>query len=244
MQFLRALYIVTLSCVGFAPAVVGQTVSSGTAGFSKPHNKIFIKSAVLTTGSGAPVQLLNVYAEMPPKQPNTPPTLIRSGIVFLTSESLSQVVNSKMKDGKIKDLKIVTEAGQKAKISGKVDKAGVPVPISIEGPVTLTNDGKLRLGVKSEKAGGIPIKGIADALHIDTTKSLEGSHSAMFKFEKDALIVDVTTLLGSARGTVIGVATSERGLTLHFGQARRGKVRPAAPRERASIPRVRASLTK
>lgn len=190
-------------------------------------SRIQIQSAILTTGSGAPVQLRDLDVALPPKEFRaTMQSIIRSGTAFLTSEALTRLINNKVSSNSMKNLRIETEDGQKAKISGTMQKAGIPVPVNIEGPVWLTPDGLLRMEIKSEKAGVVPIKALAGMLGFDPGKSIKPKQSGTtgppaVRLEKDAVIVDPNALLGTARGRVVQAETSSKGLLLTFGSPKK-----------------------
>ena len=180
-----------------------------------------VKSATLITGSGAPVQLTNVKATIPPKEQQPKPTFISSGSAFLTPESLTTLIQDKLgKNEKLSDFKVKTENGNKAMISAKVKKAGVPVPFSVEGPVTVTAEGQLRMAIKSQKAMGVPMKALAEAFGMEPKDSIKTKQGKGFRIEEDAIFIDPNQLLGSiAQGHVQKATVSDKGLTLIFGEA-------------------------
>jgi hypothetical protein len=183
---------------------------------------LFIQSATLTTGSGALVLLRDLDVELPPKElKGTKPTIIYSGAAFITSEGLTRLIGDKISESKIEDLKIVTESGQKAKISGTVHKAGIPLPISIEGPVSLTTEGLLRMEIKSQKAGAISVGVLAGMLGMDPQESIKTKRGSPVRVQKDAVLVDPNGLLGTAQGRVIKAITTSKGLTLLYGDAKK-----------------------
>jgi hypothetical protein len=178
--------------------------------------RLHIHSATLVTGAGIPVQLQDLRAELPPKQQQPRPTLIYSGSAFLTADSLTKLIQSRLSGDGIENLEIDTMPGQRAKISGKMKKAGIPIPVSIEGPVSLTQNGMLRLEVQSKKAGILPMDAIGKLFGFDLSESVPNNRAV--RFEKDALIVDPRELLGTtAQGRVTQVLTTDRGITLRFG---------------------------
>ena len=179
---------------------------------------IQIHTATLLTGSGAPVELRDLMVDLPPKAfKGKKPSVIRSGDAFLTSEALTRIVNDKIGSAAIQDLKVETEDGDRAKISGKMHKAGIPLPINIEGPVTLTPQGLLRVEIQSEKSGDIPIKGLAKMLGMSPEKAMKTKPGAPVRVEKDAILIDASALLGTAQGKVTHASVSSKGLLLHFG---------------------------
>jgi len=181
-------------------------------------SRLHIDSATLITGSGAPVKLTDADINLPPKELKYKrPTVIEKGSAFISAEGLTRLINDRISGSSLKDFKIETQDGQRAKISGSMKKAGLPVPVSIEGPLTLTSDGLLRLDIKSEKAAGIPIKALADAFGMSPEKSVKSNRPGAVRVEKDALLVDPNELLGTAQTRVVEAKTSRAGLTLRFG---------------------------
>lgn len=186
---------------------------------SQPRwSHLHIDSATLTTGSGAPLRLTNADIELPPKElKNIRATVIQKGVAFITSDALTVLLTDKISNKSFDKLRIQTEDGQRAKISGSMKKAGMPIPVTIEGPVTLTPAGMLRLQIKSEKALGVPMTALADAFGISPEKSVKSKQAGAVHLEKDAVLIDPSALLGTAEGRVVEAKTSRRGLTLRFG---------------------------
>jgi hypothetical protein len=181
---------------------------------SKP-SRLHIDAATLTTGAGVPVILRNLDAELAPKELQPKPPTIQGGTAYLTSESLSRLIKSKMQTDGLKDLSVETMRGGRAKISGKMEKAGIPVPVSVEGPVSLTSNGLLTLKLESKKAGVFPLDLLAKVFGVNMEEKVSNRSVQM---TKDQLTVDPRALIGvTASGTVTGVSTDERGMTLRFG---------------------------
>lgn len=223
----------------FALACVLPASFARAAGPPRPSH-LHIDSATLTTGSGAPLRLTNADIELPPKElKNKMPTVIAKGEAFITSEALTILIGEKVSSHSIDNFHVETEDGQRAKISGTIKKAGLPVPVTIEGPLTLTKDGVLRLEIKSEKALGIPMKSLGDALGLSPDKAVKTKQTRAIRVEKDALLVDPSALLGTAQGRVVEAKTSSKGLTLRFGAENRKQATPARSGQRspASAPR-------
>lgn len=204
---------------------------------------LHIDSATLTTGSGAPLRLTDADIELPPKElKNKTPTVISKGEAFITSDALTILLDSKLSTKSIDKFHVETEDGQRAKISGTVKKAGLPVPVTIEGPLTLTPDGILQLKIESEKALGIPMKSLGDALGLSPDKAVKTKQTRAIRVEKDALLVDPSALLGTAQGRVVEARTSSKGLTLRFGgENRKQASRPTRSRQRSPASAPHAS---
>lgn len=139
----------------------------------KQPSRLHIAGGTLYTSSGTPILLHGVDALIAPGGKPEPSmggkmVLIDRGVIGLTYDALTRLLNKKLQGGKIEDLKVTTENGQ-IKINGKVHK-GVAIPFEVKGPVTVTSDGKLDLHASTEKAAKLPISGIADALGLNMQK--------------------------------------------------------------------------
>jgi hypothetical protein len=217
-------------------------VTARAAGPPRPSH-LHIDSATLTTGSGAPLSLTNADIELPPRElKNRMPTVISKGEAFITSDALTILIADKVSTKSIDKFRVETEDGQRAKISGTMKKAGLPVSVTIEGPLTLTRDGILHLKIESEKALGIPMKSLADALGLSPEKTVKTKQTRAVRIEKDALLVDPSALLGTAEGRVVEATTSSKGLTLRFGPENKKQAStPSRPGQRSPASAPRAS---
>jgi hypothetical protein len=184
-----------------------------------------IQSGTLTTGSGANVQLTDAVIVVPPKEEKSKHTQIASGVAFLTAENLTTLIKDRLSNTELKDFKIETENGDKAKISATKKKIGIPMPISIEGPVTVTPQGELKLAIDSEHVVGIPIKDLADALGMKPKDMVKSKPNKGFRVEKDAIYFDPNEMLGTAKGHVTGAQVTDKGLKLVFGEAKQQKAK-------------------
>jgi len=182
-----------------------------------------IESGTLTTGSGAAVQLTDAVIVVPPKEAKSKHTQIATGVAFLTPENLTTLIKDRLSNTELKDFKIETENGDKAKISATKKKIGIPMPISIEGPVTLTPRGELKLAIDSEHVVGIPIKDIADTFGMNPKDMVNSKPNKGFRVEKDAIYFDPNEMLGTAKGHVMSAQVTDKGLKLVFGAAKQQK---------------------
>lgn len=203
----------------FLASAFADTLDSSAPKKGRPSH-LQVESGTLITGSGAHVQLAKVQMVVPPKEQHGQPTQIVSGSAFLTPENLTTLIKDKLGNSKLENFKIETENGSKAKISATKKKAGIPLPISVEGPVTVTADGKLRMAISGEHVIGIPIKDLADALGMDPKGMVKSKPRSGFVVEKDAIFIDPSAMMGgSANSHVKNVEVTDKGLRLIFGEA-------------------------
>lgn len=197
--------------------------------------KLRIKSGTLYTKSGIPIQLTNANAriagglkpEVGDKDGNKDVVFLDQGVVTLSDDSLSKLLQSKVKDKGVEDLKVTTDKGQ-IKITGKMKKL-ISVPMTIEGPASATSDGKIELHTKEVKTAKLPIKGLADALGLNVSKVVGDSKGV--KSQGDTIIFDPDELWGlPIHGFVTQVVVQQNGIVLHFGAPERKNTRLASTR--------------
>ena len=182
--------------------------------------RLVIDSGTLYTRSGIPMHLSHAVALIAKGMQPIPGdgkavVLLNSGQVSVTSDSLSKLMRAKLQGKGIDDLSIATN-GNKIKISGKVKKI-VKVPITIEGPLDVTSDGKLEMRTTSMKAAKLPFKGFADALGMNISH-IVGNDKKGVKSEGDTLIFDPDELWGlPVHGHLVRALVQKNGLLLVFG---------------------------
>ena len=205
--------------------------------------RLVIDSGVLYTRSGIPIRLSHANARIAPGMHATSSNgqtssnanenkivFLDSGRVILSDDSLTKLMNSKVQGKGIEDLKVTTADGQ-VKITGKMKKV-VAVPITIQGPASVTQDGKIDLHTRTEKASFLPIKGLADALGMSVSKVV-GNKAKGVKAEGDNdIIFDPDELWGiPIHGSVTRVQVEKDGLVLTFGsQPRAARTHMASAR--------------
>jgi hypothetical protein len=204
-----------------------------------PMTRLHIDSGTLYTKSGIPIKLTRADARIAnglkaagggnqkggASNPDNDIVFLDTGIVSLSDDSLSKLLQSKVKDKGVEDLKVTTDKGQ-IKISGKMKKL-IAVPMTIEGPATATPDGKIEMRTKEMKTAKLPIKGLADALGMNVSKVVGDSKGV--KSEGDTIIFDPDELWGlPIHGFVTQVVVQQNGIVLHFGAPQRKNTRLAA----------------
>src|ERR1051326_2923286 len=202
MRFPAALLLTAFFCAPvFLPAADKPPANNA------PMTRLRIDSGMLSTRSGIPIHLSHANARIAPglhatgsdgkKSQNDGDNKIvflDSGQVGLSNDSLTKLMNSKIQGKGIDDLKVTTDNG-KMKISGKMKKV-VSVPVTIEGPASATPDGKIELLTRTEKAGFLPIKGLADALGMSINKVVGDKAKGVKADGDNAIIFDPDELWG------------------------------------------------
>lgn len=189
--------------------------------------RLYISSGTLDTSKGVPLALHGVDALIAPggdgKKMGGKLVQLRSGTVGLTYDSIARLLNGKMKNSKVKDLKVSSDKGE-IKINGKVQKV-ISLPFEVKGPVTVTPDGKLDLHASTEKAAKIPISGVADALGLNMQKVVGKGHKGI-DAEKQDVIFDPDELWGlPVHGQLTAARVESHDLLLTFGHPARRRGR-------------------
>ena len=200
-----------------------------------PHapTRLRIRSGTLLGSGGATIELRAFEADVadgncdPSKrQAGDKVVLIRAGDVFLSNESLGRLLTDKLKDHNLTDIKVSNNKG-KVKVTGTAKKA-VSVPFTIEGPVTLTDKGLIRLEMATMKVAHLP-KGVAEFLGIDPEKMAGDGQVKGVSMEKNAIAFDPDLLWDlPVHGRVRRLAVEKNGLRLIYGK-------PATEKPRAAI---------
>lgn len=190
---------------------------------AKGSSHLHVDSGELLSASGLPIHVSHFDAIVggdQKAQPNDggkkPVVTIHNGVAFLTRNALTKLLNSHLANGNIKDLSVET-ADNKVTIKGKAHKV-VDVPFKIEGPVTATSDGMIRLQVSNEHAAHLP-QALTNALGFDDLRKMIGSNASHgVKADKNSVTFDPDLMWGlPIHGRVTRAATSDKGLSLTFG---------------------------
>ena len=235
---MRFRLLTSVACVLLTfSAAAGAQSKSGKKEQKQPHAKnqqaqgpshLHVDSGELLSASGLPIHVSHfdaiVGGDQKP-QPNDggkkPVVTIHDGVAFLTRNALTKLLNSHLAGGSIKDLSVETQAN-KVTIKGKAHKI-VEVPFKIEGPVTATSDGMIRLQVSDEHAAHLP-QALTNAFGFDDLRKMIGSSASHgVKADKNSVTFDPDLMWGlPIHGRVTRATTSEKGLTLTFGPDVRG----------------------
>jgi hypothetical protein len=200
----------------------------------KPPTRLYIASGALHTGDGAVVRLNQVNATIQNQSgeeqgknggkddgsKKQKVVLINSGAVGISYDSLTRLLNGRISDGRLKDLKVTTEDGQ-VKITGK-EKKGVDVPFEIKGPVKATPDGMIQLQSSTVKVAKLP--GLAGLLGVTPKGAVGNSAGKGVHAQDHSIIFDPDQLWGlPVHGRVTKVTVQKDGLLLSMGAAKNPK---------------------
>ncbi len=218
--------LVAILALSTLPARAADT-PKGQQPSSKP-TQLFIASGTLVSGDGAPIQVHSLKAAIEDqpspsgqKQQTDPKAVsISSGSAFLSNSSLGRLLNSKLNQRGLQDIKVSNDKGR-VKITG-TSKKSISVPFTIEGPVSLTSNGQIRLETKKVQVANLP--GLAGLLGINPEKMIDGGPVKGVQTEKDAITFDPDLLWGlPVHGKVTRLAYERNGLLLVFGDTKPAK---------------------
>jgi hypothetical protein len=115
---------------------------------------------------------------------------IDTGEVAITAASLSALLNSYVfayQGAPIKNLQVSIK-GSRLSQKGTLHK-GVDLPFEIEGPVSTTPEGDIRLHAEKIKSAGIPLKGLMHLFGADLSKLVNENAGRGAKIEGDDIIL-------------------------------------------------------
>lgn len=194
----------------------------------KAPSHLHIDSGELLSASGLPIHVTHFDAlvggdqkAQPGDGGKKPVVTIRNGVAFLSRDAITKLLNSHLVSGKVKDLNVTTDTN-KVTIKGKAHK-GIDVPFELNGPVTATSDGMIRLQVADEHAAHMP-KGLTKALGFDDLSKIVSSNAAKgIKADKNSVTFDPDLMWGlPIHGRVVKASTTVKGLVLTFGADPKG----------------------
>jgi hypothetical protein len=188
-------------------------------------SRLYIASGTLISGSGAPIELRSLHASIEdgkgkkgcdPKAAPPQVVSIADGNAFLSDNSLNTLLNAAVAGHSLQNIKVSSEKG-KVKITGTAQKT-IPVAFSVEGPVTLTPQGLIRL--KAEKVSVADLPGLADLLGLNPKNLTDHGSIKGVQAQKDAILFDPDLLWGlPVHGRVTRLVLERNGLLLTFGNA-------------------------
>jgi hypothetical protein len=158
---------------------------------------------------------------------------IDEGEIAVTAASMSALLNRYVftgKDAPVRDVEIEIAGGQlrqKATLQKKVH-----VQVMLEGELSPTPEGDIRLHPLKIHAGGVPVKGLLDLFDVELDEVMKAPRSKGVWVEGDDLLLDPERLLPPPRmrGRVTAVRLEEGRLVQVFGGGRSGpKLRPSLP---------------
>lgn len=196
----------------------------------KTPSHLMINSGELLSANGMPIQVTHFDALVGGEQKaeprdggKKPVVTITRGVAFLSRDAITKLLNGHLSGG-IKDLSVETEPGR-VTIKGKVHK-GVDLPFTVEGPVSATTDGMIKLQASEEKAAHLP-QGLSKAIGFNDLSKIVGNNAGKgIKADKNSVTFDPDLMWGlPIHGRVVKAATNAKGLLLTFGPdaAQKGK---------------------
>lgn len=173
---------------------------------------------------GSVFELSDFDADMVARGKNPPlcftrVTEIRTGVVFVSSESLTRMFERKIGQSaksKVSDIKVETREDGTAKLTGKMKDHG-GVSFSIEGPVS-TDGRNLILQGKKIDAAKLPVKWLMGLMG-KNLGSMMGSESVAGVVAKGDTLIFQPSQISHVEGHISKLQLTNKGLVLTFGQA-------------------------
>jgi hypothetical protein len=161
--------------------------------------------------------------------PNSFLVEIDTGEIAVTPASLSALMNEHVFNypgAPIKDVKIEIVNGrirQEATLARKI-----PVRATLEGDLSVTPEGKIRLHPTSVKAGKLPVKGLLDLFGVELDELIKTRESRGVSIVKDDLFLDPEKLLPSPKlkGRVTAVRLERDRIVQVFGSGKAESLHP------------------
>jgi hypothetical protein len=175
------------------------------------------------------MEVRRLHGALVPTQEGKPPWFddpssftveIDEGEIAVTPASLSALMNGHVFNypgAPIKDVKIEIVNGrirQEATLARKI-----PVRATLEGDLSVTPEGKIRLHPTSIKAGKLPVKGLLDLFGVELDELIKTRESRGVSVVKDDLFLDPEKLLPSPKlqGKVTAVRLERDRIVQIFG---------------------------
>lgn len=144
---------------------------------------------------------------------------IAAAAIAINSASMTNVINAHIShspDSPIRDISIRIESNE-LKVRGRLHKGGIP--FEVDGTVSATSNGKIRLRAKSIKAVKLPVKKLMDLFGADLAGVIQKGKLPGIEAEGDDLILDPQQLLPPPRivGKVSEVRLEGNNIVQTFG---------------------------
>jgi hypothetical protein len=157
---------------------------------------------------------------------------IDDGEIAVTPASMSALMNQYVfayPNAPVKDVEIEI-AGNHLRQTSTLKKK-IPVRATIEGDLSVTPDGKLRLHPTSIKAGKLPVKGLLDLFDVELSEMLKTDKSRGVSVVENDLLLDPERLLPPPRirGKVTGVRLENDHIVQIFGNGKGESLKPSIP---------------
>ncbi len=157
---------------------------------------------------------------------------IGSAEIAISPASLSSVLNGYVfadHDAPLKALSISAADGEKLKIKGKLHNKG-DIPFEMQGQLSVTIDGKIRLHTEKVKAVHLPVKGLMDLLGVTVAGLIHSGKVRGVEVDGDDVILDPETMLPPPHitGKVTEVRIESGQIVQVFGHKTANGAKPAA----------------
>jgi hypothetical protein len=219
-------------------AVLLGLALAGAAPTSETRNgkvRTEMKGVDLRIDPAIVMEVRQLHGALVPTQEGKPPWFddpnsffveVDAGEIAVTPASLSALMNEHVFNypgAPIKDVKIEIVNGrlrQEATLARKI-----PIRATIEGDVSATPEGKIRLHPTSIKAGKLPVKGLLDLFGVELDELIKTRESRGVSVVKDDLFLDPEKLLPSPKlqGKVTAVRLERDRIVQVFGNGKKGE---------------------
>lgn len=175
------------------------------------------------------VHLIDVGGELVPTSEGGVPVFddkqsftlrIAAAEMAIDTQSLANILNHHVfagNDAPLKSIAVRIEKGR-LRITGKLHKKG-DIAFEMEGDLSATNDGNIRLHAEKLKALHLPVKGFMDLFGVDIADLIKTGKVRGVRAEKDDLILDPTQILPPPRieGRLTQVRVQDNEILETFG---------------------------
>jgi hypothetical protein len=211
-----------------ATAVHDEGPASGTLATPSPVQTEF-RNVDFHVGSGVVLHIRRLRGELARTREDEPPTFddptsfmfkMRSGHVALTPEDLAALMNHSVfnyPEAPLHDIKI-SISGDRLKQQGTLRK-GVGIPFELEGTVSATPDGLVRLHSTHIKSAHLPVKGLMDLFGVKLAGMVNLHESQGMRIEGDDILLNPNYMMPPPRieGKVSAAGIEDGQLVLRFG---------------------------
>lgn len=145
---------------------------------------------------------------------------ITAAEIAISQRSLANALNSNVfaaRDAPLKEVSVFVE-NDRLKIKGKLHGKG-DVGFEVEGKLSPTDDGKIRLHAEKIRALHLPVKGLMDLFGVDIADLIKSGKVAGVQAEKDDIILDPGQILPPPHisGSITAIRLQGGSIVLVFG---------------------------
>ncbi len=145
---------------------------------------------------------------------------IRSAEISIAADTLATVLNQHIfaaSDSPLKNLQIAAD-GDRLKIKGKLHSKG-DLPFEMEGTLSATPEGEVRIHAEHIKAAHLPVKGLMDLLGIKVADLIKTNKVRGLRVDNDDLLLNATAILPPPQieGRVTAIAIRGNEIVQTFG---------------------------